>query len=749
MAVGSLGSTYSTYQMKAIPFPAAFDPAVPYRFGVTRSGYTGPQTIHYAVVGVGTNPATAADFGGALPTGAIVWADGQTSATVAIQVPPLGTPGADKTFQLLLTDVAANSSTVASGTATIVDEAAPAAPAGTTTPDLYAWRSPVAGAWSNAGNWTDLSSGSGPAASAPGANDTVTIAGPSGGTYPTITGPGAAQSLTLLQNLTLASNLATGALTLGNATTPGAVIIGPHSVETAQSATIVLGNVVVAGIGAQLLVSGALSATSSSSSIDVVTVMNGGYVDVGSLVLQPGPNRERIYVDAGSALEVGHTGNPAVGVLTIDAGAVVSGAGALEENVIDNGTILDTAGTFSSTGIIAGTGHIDIAANATFQAADAISTAGPVNIGAGASLLLAATLDATFAPIAFTGATGTLAITSTSQRWFNDEGTIAGFAPGDTISYLGSNTLAITDIGYTANATGGGGTLSVFDNNTLLGNLYLVGDYSGAVFSTAPTTTAFTYTITVARPDPLFDAQYYLAHNPDVAAAGVDPYQHYLIYGWKEGRDPSALFDTNYYLTQNPDVRAAGVNPLLHFELYGWKEGRDPSLLFSDKQYLAAYPDVAGAGVDPLLHYVQYGQTEGRMAFLSGAAGFGNTAPDPLVNPAFYDPQLGATLIPTGFAAGQQAAVSYAATGWKQGLNPDAFFDTGYYQAHNPSVAAAHTNPLLDYETTGWQQGRDPSAQFSTNKYLAAYSDVKAAGVDPLLHYLQYGQAEGRQAFQV
>jgi hypothetical protein len=44
--------------------------------------------------------------------------------------------------------------------------------------------------------------------------------------------------------------------------------------------------------------------------------------------------------------------------------------------------------------------------------------------------------------------------------------------------------------------------------------------------------------------DPLFDAPFYLAMNPDVAAAGVDPLRHYHQFGWKKGRDPNALFDT-------------------------------------------------------------------------------------------------------------------------------------------------------------------------------------------------------------
>jgi glycosyltransferase involved in cell wall biosynthesis len=33
-----------------------------------------------------------------------------------------------------------------------------------------------------------------------------------------------------------------------------------------------------------------------------------------------------------------------------------------------------------------------------------------------------------------------------------------------------------------------------------------------------------------------FDAEFYLQNNPDVAASGVDPQHHFIIYGWKERR---------------------------------------------------------------------------------------------------------------------------------------------------------------------------------------------------------------------
>jgi len=72
----------------------------------------------------------------------------------------------------------------------------------------------------------------------------------------------------------------------------------------------------------------------------------------------------------------------------------------------------------------------------------------------------------------------------------------------------------------------------------------------------------------------LFDQQWYLSKYPDVAAAGVDPTEHYLQIGATEGRNPSSKFDTVYYLQSNPDVAAAGVNPLLHYIQFGISEGR-------------------------------------------------------------------------------------------------------------------------------------------------------------------------------
>lgn len=74
-----------------------------------------------------------------------------------------------------------------------------------------------------------------------------------------------------------------------------------------------------------------------------------------------------------------------------------------------------------------------------------------------------------------------------------------------------------------------------------------------------------------------FDPAYYLKKYPDIRHAGINPLKHYLVFGWKEGRDPSEKFDTKYYLITNPDVKRAGTNPLIHYLEFGRKEGRLPT----------------------------------------------------------------------------------------------------------------------------------------------------------------------------
>lgn len=114
----------------------------------------------------------------------------------------------------------------------------------------------------------------------------------------------------------------------------------------------------------------------------------------------------------------------------------------------------------------------------------------------------------------------------------------------------------------------------------------------------------------VVKRSGLFNREYYLRNNLDVAQSCVNPIMHYIRHGWCEGRNPSPLFDTNWYLQQNPDVAKAGINPLYHYLKHGAAEGRDPSAKFSTKNYVSANPEVVQSGINPLTHFLKYSKNE-------------------------------------------------------------------------------------------------------------------------------------------
>ena len=73
----------------------------------------------------------------------------------------------------------------------------------------------------------------------------------------------------------------------------------------------------------------------------------------------------------------------------------------------------------------------------------------------------------------------------------------------------------------------------------------------------------------------LFDPEFYAAQVSGNSFADRDSARlHYDTVGWKLGLDPSALFDTSAYLAANPDVADAGINPLQHYVEIGAAEYR-------------------------------------------------------------------------------------------------------------------------------------------------------------------------------
>lgn len=69
-----------------------------------------------------------------------------------------------------------------------------------------------------------------------------------------------------------------------------------------------------------------------------------------------------------------------------------------------------------------------------------------------------------------------------------------------------------------------------------------------------------------------FNPEQYLLLNPDVAEAGANPYEHYVMHGQFENRPLS--FDAQTYLNLHADVAASGMDALQHYLRFGRHEGR-------------------------------------------------------------------------------------------------------------------------------------------------------------------------------
>lgn len=132
------------------------------------------------------------------------------------------------------------------------------------------------------------------------------------------------------------------------------------------------------------------------------------------------------------------------------------------------------------------------------------------------------------------------------------------------------------------------------------------------------------------NPSADFSTSHYLLSNPDVADREMNPLVHYIRYGKAEGRTTAqtsrqvstvkessfadkleAVFDRHFYLSSFPKGEQP-INPVDHYLNHGWKEGRDPTRWFSTRHYLAMHHDVAEAGINPFFHYVFTGSKEGR-----------------------------------------------------------------------------------------------------------------------------------------
>lgn len=135
-------------------------------------------------------------------------------------------------------------------------------------------------------------------------------------------------------------------------------------------------------------------------------------------------------------------------------------------------------------------------------------------------------------------------------------------------------------------------------------------------------------------PSPDFSTEFYVREHGDKPFVGGNPLSDYVQVGKAQGSLPypphkalrvkqsnlrmfeqKALladeFDADFYADCNPDLHGGNLDLLEHYILFGWKEGRDPARWFSTRFYRDTYARAADYGIDPLTHYLIWGKAQG------------------------------------------------------------------------------------------------------------------------------------------
>lgn len=184
----------------------------------------------------------------------------------------------------------------------------------------------------------------------------------------------------------------------------------------------------------------------------------------------------------------------------------------------------------------------------------------------------------------------------------------------------------------------------------------------------------------------LFDENYYLVANHDVAESEAPALFHFCLFGWKEGRNPNPYFDTQWYVQTNPDVARLQVNPLVHYLRVGERRDRRPVVYFEPNWYRQTYG--VGADESPLAHFLAHRQDQ-------------RVSPNSLFDPEWFMAQISRKL-----HRRRDPFAHYLFAGTWEDLQPSPGFDALAWRKRTRGRRSRHfknllhpdkDNPLVDY----------------------------------------------------
>lgn len=202
----------------------------------------------------------------------------------------------------------------------------------------------------------------------------------------------------------------------------------------------------------------------------------------------------------------------------------------------------------------------------------------------------------------------------------------------------------------------------------------------------------------------------------------------------------SGIFNPHFYLSEYPDVAEAGIDPLEHYIRWGQREGRRPSDRAADR--VAQNARAAQMENGPVEEVVSTVET---FCLKIGHSPANKNTPEPYLHEAAHDPNFWGRyalveesgLFDPEFYRLQVPSLDsetdplahYLIWGYRSFVDPSELFSGAEYQIVNPDVQRAGINPLVHYLYYGRGELRQKS--FAEREEKRKRSNPLVVSVEP------------------
>jgi glycosyltransferase involved in cell wall biosynthesis len=275
-----------------------------------------------------------------------------------------------------------------------------------------------------------------------------------------------------------------------------------------------------------------------------------------------------------------------------------------------------------------------------------------------------------------------------------------------------------------------------------------------------------------------FDEDFYVSKNLDVFEAGAPPFEHFLEYGSKEGREPNALFDRDWYegiVWNSKGIKQGslyvhylrnglpnGIPPREALSAFFAQAGKDhgsfhetyEKLLSTSRKWVSEFglgkfdifAEIFGNASIPFNSSIEEDIVEKFMHFLSSQSYPFDLSESQfkllrkLFVPEFYQANGNADQI-----SDDHLFAHYLLEGLPIGLSPSPLFQNDIIEEVLPTEIAGTEPAIVRWLKSPMRENLVPTLRFSAWHYQNLYPDVLTAGITPFEHFLEKGLQEGRE----